>query len=245
MGPFSFHVWQPFTYMFLHANFMHLFCNMFAVLMFAPAIEERWGGQKFLFYYLVCGVGAALIQELVWMMAGHGGWTIGASGAVFGVLLAFGWLFPEIKMFLLFIPIPIPSRFFVGLYAIFELLAGISDKASDNVAHFAHLGGMLFGALLIWYWRRTGRDGYDGEDLGSYLKQRFHAWRDRIRKLIRFEKNEQKQYSSYHYQAPIREDKNKERPQRSPEVERLLEKIRQGGYESLTQEEKDRLFKRS
>jgi len=155
-GHASFHVWQPLTYMFMHANFTHLFCNMFAVLMFGPALEHEWGEKKFLIYYLVCGVGAALVQQAVWslFMPGQLAVTIGASGAVFGILLAFAWLFPDVPLFLLFIPVPIRARIFVIIYAVIELFAGIGNFAGDNVAHFAHLGGMLFGLLLILWWQK-------------------------------------------------------------------------------------------
>lgn len=152
----SFHLWQPLTYMFMHADFTHLFCNMFAVWMFAPSLEREWGERKFLLFYLVCGLGAALVQELVWMafMPGQLGVTIGASGAVFGILFAFGWLFPDTPLFLLFIPVPIRARIFVIVYAVIELFAGFANIAGDNVAHFAHLGGMLFGWLLILCWQK-------------------------------------------------------------------------------------------
>ena len=173
-GASSFHWWQPITYMFLHANFSHIFFNMFAVWMFAPVIEQQWGTRRFALYYLVCGLGAALIQELVWMamlsnmsatydMATltHYAYflnTIGASGAVFGILFAFGWLYPDVPMYILFIPVPIRARVFVIIYALIELFAGLGSVAgfsADNVAHFAHLGGMLFGWLLILYWKKT------------------------------------------------------------------------------------------
>jgi len=174
VGASTFHFWQPLTYMFLHANFSHIFFNMFAVWMFAPIIEREWGARRFLTYYLVCGIGAAIIQEVVWalMLANMGGMydaaslayygsmlnTIGASGAVFGILFAFGWLFPDIPMYILFFPIPIRARTLVIGYAIVELFAGLGSVAgftADNVAHFAHLGGMLFGWLLILYWKHT------------------------------------------------------------------------------------------
>lgn len=170
----SFHWWQPITYMFLHANFSHIFFNMFAVWMFAPVIEQQWGTRRFALYYLVCGLGAALIQELVWMAMlsnmsatydiatlTHYAYflnTIGASGAVFGILFAFGWLYPDVPMYILFIPVPIRARVFVIIYALIELFAGLGSVAgfsADNVAHFAHLGGMLFGWLLILYWKKT------------------------------------------------------------------------------------------
>lgn len=182
-----FHFWQPVTYMFLHANFGHLFCNMFAVWMFGPVLEENWGRNKYLAYYFVCGLGAAAVQLLVWWLGDTGAAvTIGASGAVFGILFAFGWLFPEVPMFLLFIPIPIRARTFVFIYAAFELVAGLADANFDNVAHFAHLGGMVFGwlLLLIWKWSDTHRFPH-----------------------IKREDKDDKQgrdYSDYHYQEPIR-----------------------------------------
>ena len=172
----SFHWWQPFTYMFLHANLSHIFFNMFAVWMFAPVIEQEWGARRFALYYLVCGLGAAVIQELVWMlmlsnMSGSYSAealayyaamlnTIGASGAVFGILFAFGWLYPDVPMYILFIPIPIRARTFVIIYALIELFAGLGSIAglsADNVAHFAHLGGMLFGFILIMLWKHDKR----------------------------------------------------------------------------------------
>lgn len=178
----SFHWWQPVTYMFLHANFSHLFFNMFAVWMFAPMIENEWGERRFLIYYLVCGLGAALVQEGVWAlmlgnMSGSYGAaalsqyayflnTIGASGAVFGILFAFGWLYPDVPMFILFIPVPIRARVFVIIYALVELFAGlgsVTGLTADHVAHFAHLGGLLFGWLLILYWKKTNwRNPFEG-----------------------------------------------------------------------------------
>jgi len=191
-GAASFHWWQPVTYMFLHANFSHIFFNMFAVLMFGPVIEQQWGARRFSLYYLVCGLGAALIQELVWtMMLGNMAAsysaatlaqyaymlnTIGASGAVFGILFAFGWLFPEVPMYILFIPIPIRARTFVIIYALIELFMGLGSAAGlsiDNVAHFAHLGGMLFGWLLILYWKRT--NWREPGELWDKLRDRFRG----------------------------------------------------------------------
>ena len=171
----EFQLWQPLTYMFMHANFSHIFFNMFAVMMFAPALEERWGGKRFLIYYLITGLGAAVVQEVVWALQlqpmlnsidpmvaaklANRVVTIGASGAVFGILLAFGWLFPEVRMFIMFIPIPIRARTLVIIYALIELFAGLAPTSGDNVAHFAHLGGMLFGLILILYWRKKGIGG--------------------------------------------------------------------------------------
>ena len=220
-GTYSFHIWQLVTYMFMHANFMHIFCNMFAVLMFGPILEQQWGSKKFLTYYMVSGIGAALVQQVVWMltMPGQMAVAIGASGAVFGLLFAFGWLFPEQKIFFLFIPIPIPARVFVGIYAAIELIAGIEGSVGDNVAHFAHLGGMLFGWLLLLYWLKAPK-------LREKAKEKADT-----------------PFMHYHYQSPVEEDKPAEPTKRSDDVERLLDKIKHEGYSSLTQEEKDRLFK--
>lgn len=196
----SFHWWQPVTYMFMHADFNHIFFNMFAVLMFAPVLEREWGEKKFIFYYLVCGLGAALAQELVWaLMITQGTFpamyiphlnTIGASGAVFGILLAFGWLFPDVRMFIFLIPIPIRARILVIIYAGIELLAGLGSltgiTAADHVAHFAHLGGMVFGLLVLLYWRH-------GE---AKLK----AFWDRIRGV---DNDSEDRWSDYHYQRKL------------------------------------------
>lgn len=171
----TFHIWQPITYMFMHASFGHWFFNMLAVWMFGMAIEREWGAKKYLFYYMACGLGAALCQEIVWQLTG-GVLTIGASGAVFGILAAFAWLFPEQRMFLLFIPIPIPSRWFVALYGIFELFGGIASVSGDNIAHFAHLGGLATGLLILLYWKYKDNN--------------------------RFRKYESKDYSGYHYKEP-------------------------------------------
>ena len=206
----SFHWWQPFTYMFLHANFSHIFFNMFAVLMFGPMIEQEWGQRRFAVYYLVCGLGAAVIQECVWalmlsnMSDVYGSAalvhyasmlnTIGASGAVFGILFAFGWLYPDVPLYILFVPIPIRARVFVIIYALIELFAGLGSVAgfsADNVAHFAHLGGMLFGWLLILYWKKT--NWREPGELWSSIRSRFggHQRLD--------SSNEDNKFDGYHY----------------------------------------------
>jgi membrane associated rhomboid family serine protease len=158
--PFSpaqnFQIWQLLTYGFLHGGFMHLLFNMFALFMFGAPLEQTWGEKRFLTYYLVCTVGAALCQLAVgWWTVSHGGdayRTLGASGAIYGLLLAYGMLFPNQRVMLLFPPIPMKARTFVIVFGAIELLAGFNGW-QPGVAHFAHLGGMLFGWLLIRYWR--------------------------------------------------------------------------------------------
>ena len=172
---------------------------MFAVYMFGRLFEMFWGGKKFLFYYLVAGLGAAIVQQTVWYIdycsiASHiadmpavmshisteGAKalaeslnysdeymgrlnilmnipTVGASGAVFGILLAFGYMFPKEKLYMFFLPIPIPARVFVIVYGLIELFAGVANFSWDNVAHFAHLGGLLFGLILLLIWKKRGK----------------------------------------------------------------------------------------
>lgn len=192
-----FNLAQLFTYMFMHGGFTHLFFNMFALWMFGRILEQVWGPKRFLTYYIVCGVGAGVIQELVvgiqYYLATSGmpaeavdivlreganalmqgknyvngemaslnfivnGLTVGASGAIYGILLGFGLLFPNEKMFVFPLPFPIPAKYFVIGYAVIELFLGIANNPTDNVAHFAHLGGMIFGYILIMYWRNQIR----------------------------------------------------------------------------------------
>ncbi len=178
----KYNILQSVSYMFMHADFYHLFCNMFSLFMFGRLLELVWGTQRFLIYYLVCGVGAAIVQQLAWRFGIVSTWisqiqiqdaeftygqlvqeggtllnqlvTVGASGSVFGILLAFGMMFPNARIFLLFPPMPMKAKWLVIGYGIFELLSGVAGTTGDNVAHFAHLGGMLFGFILIMMWRR-------------------------------------------------------------------------------------------
>lgn len=202
-GSEAFKPYQLVTYMFLHdtSSFSHLLFNMFGLWMFGKDIELFWGKNKFLIFYFVTGIGAGIIQELVWhidlskvadafnMYAStkdidllrpyltnltehtyipigrlmelkeqilSSAVTVGASGALFGILLAFAMIFPQARMMLLFIPYPIRAPYFVAIYAVIELFCGVAQTA-DGVAHFAHLGGMLFGLILILFWKKSGK----------------------------------------------------------------------------------------
>lgn len=147
-----FEVWQLVTYMFLHADLWHIFFNLFALWIFGQAIESYWGTKRFTTYYFLTGIGAALFH--MWI-AGGGAPTIGASGAVFGILLAFGMMFPERYIMLLIPPIPIKAKYFVAIFGGIELFFGVTGTRS-GIAHFAHLGGMVVGFLLIRYWGLKG-----------------------------------------------------------------------------------------
>jgi len=156
MGLQPFMPWQLLTYAFLHGSFTHVAFNMLALVMFGAPLEYTWGSRRFTAYYLTCVIGAGLCQLLVttWMAAQQQdiGPTLGASGGVFGLLLAYGLLFPNQRVMLLIPPIPMKARTLVIIYGAIELLMGFTGL-QPGVAHFAHLGGMLFGWLLINYWR--------------------------------------------------------------------------------------------
>ncbi len=157
-----FRPWQIITHMFMHGGFNHILFNMFGLASIGPPIEAYFGARKFLFYYLFCGVGALGLQYAVQYYEYHqlqnmevlGSPMLGASGAIFGILAAYGTLFPNNRLILMFIPYPIQAKYFVLLYAGVELFLGVGGYQS-GVAHFAHVGGALFGFLLIMYWRRN------------------------------------------------------------------------------------------
>lgn len=146
-----FQPWQLVSYAFLHGGFNHLFFNMFALWMFGLPVEKIWGSKRFVSYYLICVLGAGLIQLLVQHLSGNIYPTIGASGAVFGLLLAYGVMWPNNKLILIFFPIPIKAKWFVLIYGGAELVFGVTG-AMPQVAHYAHLGGLFFGAGLLWRW---------------------------------------------------------------------------------------------
>jgi membrane associated rhomboid family serine protease len=149
----GFKPWQIVSYAFLHGGAMHLLFNMFALYMFGPDVERLMGSKRFLIYYFVCVIGAALAQLLVLHMMGNPPVpTVGASGGIFGLLLAFGMAYPRRKLMLIFPPIPMPAWLFVTLYGVLELYLGITGS-NAGVAHFAHLGGMVGGLALLLYWR--------------------------------------------------------------------------------------------
>jgi membrane associated rhomboid family serine protease len=153
-----FRPWQLVTYAFLHdpRNLAHIFFNMFALFMFGRSLEQYWGARRFVMYYLVCVISAAVTQLVVQNASGVQEETIGASGGVFGVLLAFAWYFPRQRLFIIPIPVPIPAWLLVTVYGFLELFLGVTGR-QQSVAHFAHLGGMLGGALCILYWRARRR----------------------------------------------------------------------------------------
>ena len=293
-GATNFHVWQFVTYMFMHANFSHIFFNMFALWMFGAAVENTWGTKRFLIYYFITGLGAALVHYLITFFQIHPMLTllnqfldspsletyrylaenakdirfhdmlsnnlmvlqqnpgsldeivnitanakaqyldsfniIGASGAVYCVLLAFGMLFPNDYIYVYFM-LPIKAKWFVIIYGVIELVTGLST--SDGIAHFAHLGGMIFGLIVILLWRRNERNHN-----GWIMPEK--------EKTFRLRRKKDKYYVSTESGRPLSDEEyNAKRLEEKKETDRILDKISKGGYESLSSEEKDFLFKQS
>ena len=252
----DFRIYQLVTYMFMHGNFGHLFFNMFALWMFGNTLENIWGSKRFLLFYMVCGIGAGLCQELVqyiqyatslaqYETVNMGGriismdsylnmmTTVGASGAIYGLLLAFGMMFPDSRIYLYFL-FPIKAKWFVIGYAVLELVLGF--QGVDNVAHFAHLGGMLFGLLLILYWRKNPA----GPDKNfRKLKDIFQSWKRKSQmKYTRYEE-------VYDKMPRSDEDYNYQKAKKERDIDAILDKVAKNGYDSLTKEEKEFLFKNS
>lgn len=195
----DFNAAQPVTYMFMHGGFMHVFFNMFTLFMFGPILERVWGARRYFIYYMVCGIGAGLVQEAVWGMTWQHEYisaiapingltfnsmeqvvnqalanndpgflsavaqyknsliTVGASGAIYGLLLGFAFVFPNMPMYFMFIPVPVKAKWMVLAFFLIELGLGIGG--GGTIAHFAHLGGMLFGLIFLLIWKRNGTLG--------------------------------------------------------------------------------------
>lgn len=260
----DFHIYQLFTYMFAHGGFSHIFFNMFALWMFGCIVERTWGPKKFLTYYIVCGVGAGLFQELAQFAqfyliasehlphftlaqtmkvadasaAGLNLWpTVGASGAVYGILLAFGMLYPEERIFIFPLPVPIKAKWFVMGYAAIELFMAYSSTG-DGVAHLAHLGGMVFGFFLIRYWRRHPDIRYSRRSGQQFFDSMRASWERRTGRKDRggvFTNSANTRHESDW-------DYNARRKAEQERMDEILDKIRRNGYESLTREEKQQLF---
>lgn len=267
----NFHYYQLVSYLFLHADFTHILFNMFGLWMFGGVIENVWGPKKFLFYYIACGIGAGICQEIVQyiqytsdtslsglsldqivhvqVMGGtmempvgdylNKWWTIGASGSIYAVILAFGMTFPNERIFIIPFPFPIKAKWFVMFYIGIELITAIVSSG-DGVAHTAHLGGALFGYLMIRYWNRHPDSGYDrgrGQQFFENLKRNFEQ---------RQQQSKSHDHSNMHAERGGSKaddmEFNARKKQNQEEIDAILDKIRKSGYDSLTKEEKQKLF---
>ena len=257
----EFHLYQLLTYMFMHGGLQHIFFNMFALWMFGCVVENVWGPKKFLFYYISCGIGAGLIQELVqyisyFVIDDLGSYdyvnlngvsvtvdyylnqltTVGASGAIYGILLAFGMLFPEERIFIFPLPVPIKAKWFILAYVAIELFSALGTSG-DGVAHFAHLGGMLFGFLMIRYWQKhPGGGGYGRSGGQQFFDRLKNNWEKRSHK------NADDGGAHSHTESDKDWQYNQHKQATQKEIDEILDKIRRSGYDSLTEEEKKKLF---
>ncbi|RPI73690.1 MAG: rhomboid family intramembrane serine protease [Ignavibacteriales bacterium] len=232
----SFYPWQLISYQFLHGGFGHIFFNMFALWMFGMEIENTWGSKKFLYYYLLSGIGAGLCHLFISPLLGGGlAPTIGASGAVYGVLIAFGLMFPNRYIFLYFF-IPVKAKYLITFLILMEFM--LVDSANSSVAHLAHLGGALTGFIFILFDKKTPvllkdifqkrpsfRSSKPFNPLGGFADK--------------FKKKEENIQDAEYYEVKEEDKVTQE------EIDRILDKISQSGYQNLTEKEKKILFQAS
>jgi membrane associated rhomboid family serine protease len=230
----NFYPWQLFTYMFLHDGVIHLFFNMFALWMFGMEIEHTWGSKKFLSFYLLCGIGAGLSNLFIGPLFATPGPTVGASGAVYGILLAFALLFPNRPVFLFPLFYPIKAKYLVGLYILLEIFSGVSGTR-DGVAHFAHLGGAAVGYVFLLFDRRK----FPFEGVFSRVKT---TWSTLNSRREPFESVPRRETTDAKF-TELDEERTKGEGEIAQErIDAILDKISVSGYQSLTEEEKRILF---
>jgi membrane associated rhomboid family serine protease len=229
LGP-NFWPWQLLTYMFVHGSFGHLFFNMLALWMFGMEMEHTWGSRRFLLFYLTCGVGAALANLLFAPLLGQAAPTIGASGAVFGVLVAFGMLYPDRPIYLYFL-LPIRAKYFIAAYIGLEIFYGVTGT-SQGIAHVAHLGGAAVGALFILAERNSFHFRQWLNRLGGFAVRRSQPERS----PWRVEDREVHEAQFHDVGGGWKHDEEHEPTQEV--VDAILDKISKGGYQSLSDEEK-------
>ena len=235
---FNFQVWQLITYQFMHGSFTHILFNMFALWMFGMEIENYWGTKKFLTYYLLCGVVAGLFQLFLTPLLGSSAAvTIGASGAVYGVLIAFGLMFPDRYIFLYFL-VPVKAKYLIGFLIVLEFM--LVDSAQSNVAHLAHLGGALAGFLFILFDKsidvpiKRMFNISSGYRTGSNFQNPFSGLADK------FKRRTQNIEDAKYYD--INSKKTEETEITQEEIDKILDKISESGYQNLTEREKKILF---
>ncbi|MFZ9870999.1 MAG: rhomboid family intramembrane serine protease [Candidatus Kapaibacteriota bacterium] len=248
----NFWPWQFLSYQYLHGGFGHLFFNMFALWMFGMELENMWGSKRFAVYYTLAGIAAGIVHLVVTpLFGGSGAPTIGASGSIMGVLLAFGMLFPDRPVMMFPIFFPIPARFFVLIYAGIDLVMGISN-ASDGVAHFAHLGGALGGYLLLklgeplWTWLEGTRVGGSQSSVYNVQDVEFRDVSDGPTLFYQRPSAPETTTTTEQRATPATETYTRfvvdgERITQE-HIDEILDKISQAGYHSLTEREKNILF---
>lgn len=246
----SFYPWQLITYMFLHGGFFHLLLNMLALWMFGAELENTWGQKRFLTYYMLCGVGAGVCNLLIAPLFTTVGPTVGASGAIYGILVAFGYLFPERKIYIYGL-IPVKAKFLVILYMLIELFS-VAGGSNSGIAHMAHLGGGVIGLiyLLIYYkgspmkfFDNSGfKDkftSYTSSDKRTYSSPVYSNGANAKKEEVADAKYQDIQITDYKKEMESQEKLAQDK------IDAILDKLSEGGYQSLTEDEKKVLFQES
>lgn len=244
----AFALYQYLTYMFMHGGWWHLFFNMWSLMIFGNSVEQVLGTKRFWVYYIVCGIGAAVIHQIISFLGiVPPAQLVGASGAIYGTMAAAAFYFPNAQLFIIPIPFPIKLKYLVGFYTIAEMYMGITSV--DGVAHFAHLGGILVGVILLFMWKKkdakksnnggywtssSSYDHYEKEDgFFTKLKETFSGSKKPKMRVVK---------TSVSDTNAADHEYNARKKQENDEIDRILDKIRKNGYESLSEEEKKRLF---
>ena len=234
----------------MHGGWWHLFFNMWSLMIFGNAVEQQVGTKRFVWYYLLCGIGAALVNQfMTWVGIINPAQLVGASGAIYGVMAAAAFFFPNAKLYIIPIPFPIKLKYLVGFYTLVEMYLGITSI--DGVAHFAHLGGILAGAIILFIWKMQERQhGHSGgyrnfsSTQGSHYDKDESWWSKMKRDMggkrtpkMRVTNVRETNYADHQYNEQKRQD--------NEEIDRILDKIRKNGYQNLSENEKMTLFNAS
>lgn len=239
-GPFL--PWQLITYMFMHGDFTHLFFNMFALWMFGLELENLWGSKKFLIYYTICGLGAAVANLLIAPFFSTVGPTVGASGSVYGILVAFGYLFPNRHIYIYFL-IPIKAKYLVILYMALEVFA-VASQSESGIAHIAHLGGAVVGIIYLLITSRNRLNLFD--NFKSEQSNKFYS--NSTQYKPNFSEPQQKGYNAEYKDIETKDYKSEidlKQKEIQEKIDAVLDKLSKSGYQSLTDEEKRILFEES
>lgn len=246
VGSSNFVFYQYLTYMFVHANFWHLFFNMWQLMIFGPAIEQVYGSKRTAFYYVLCGLGSAATHQICALL-GIIDYSIvlGASGAIYGIMAAAAFNFPNAQMFIIPIPFPIKLKWLVAAFCAYDLFAGL--QGTDKTAHFAHLGGLAVGLAILLFWKWWDKNHVQTNDYwtsssssSSYDKGKKSSFVDKMKESFKKKpkmtivKNSGERQADYEY--------NERKKAHNEEIDRILDKVRKGGFESLSEDEKRTLF---
>ncbi|MFC2130452.1 rhomboid family intramembrane serine protease [Bacteroidota bacterium] len=252
----NFYIWQVLTYQFLHGGFSHIFFNMIMLWMFGVELENKWGSRRFLIFYLISGVGAALVQLLISPMLGATGPTLGASGSIYGIFLAFALSFPDRHIMIFPLFIPIKAKYLILILVAMDFLMGFSS--TSNVAHFAHIGGAATGWFLLKYGEQTGiyrwidklippkqkQTGWGEQYNTNSNNQTSTAEKAKVFKTDWFKKAETQPKEQEQAKHTSKFHVNGEEIDQS-KIDEILDKISESGYQNLTDREKTILFELS